>query len=351
MVNQWFGKVGLLVAGAIWVIAAQNHPPTTRYNLVVPPGLPPPPLPPDNPLTNEGVALGLRLFNEPKLSENNTLSCAGCHRPTDAFSDEGNVVSKGITGQFGTRNAPALFNLIYQPSFFWDGRSPTLRAQCLQPIQNPIEMDSTLNEVVTKLNRDRTYVLQFEKAFGTSGINSTRIGLALEQYEITLLCGYSKYDLFLQGKATFTAQEQRGLNVFVTPFNPKQGQFGGDCARCHGGPLMSDFQFRNNGLDASPQDPGREDVTGLAADIGKFKTPSVRNLTASGPYMHDGRFATLAEVVQHYSSGIVQSATLDPGLAREPGGVQLSASDQAALVAFLETLTDPQFIPGKGNRP
>jgi cytochrome c peroxidase len=212
-------------------------------------------------------------------------------------------------------------------------------------------MGSSLNEVVTKLNGDRTYVLQFAKAFGTSGISAARIGLALEQYETTILSGYSQYDLFLQGRATLSAQQLQGLNVFRTPYNPRQGQFGGDCTRCHGGPLMSDFQFRNNGLDANPQDPGREDVTGLASDFAKFKTPSVRNLTASGPYMHDGRFTTLAEVVTHYSSGIMQSPTLDPGLAREPGGVQLSASDQAALVAFLETLTDPQFTPKAPPRP
>jgi cytochrome c peroxidase len=334
-----------LSIGAVWIAAAKLQSGNGPYNLVVPPGLPPPHIPADNPLTVNGVALGLRLFNESKLSANNTLSCAGCHKPLNAFSDQGKALSTGITGQQGTRNAPALFNLPYQTSFFWDGRSPTLRAQCLAPIQNPVEMASTLNQVITKLNGDRSYVLQFAKAFGSPGISAARIGLALEQYENTLLSGYSKYDLFLQGKAILTTQEAQGLKVFRTPFNPRAGQFGGDCARCHGGALFSDFAFRNNGLDANPADPGREDVTGLATDLGKFKTPALRNLTATGPYMHDGRFATLAEVVQHYSSGIIQSSTLDPGLAHEPGGVQLSATDQAALVAFLETLTDPGFSP------
>jgi cytochrome c peroxidase len=344
MLNQYTRIFGLVGLAAMMFAIAQGPP----YQLKVPPGFPPPPLPPDNRLTTQGVALGQRLFSERRLSGNNTQSCADCHHPNMAFSDEGKAVSVGSTGKKGTRNAPALFNLIYQHTYFWDGRSPTLRAQALVPIQNPVEMNSTLAQVVSKLTADSTYVSQFNAAFGPGGVTSARVGLALEQYEITLLDGYSKYDLYLQGKAQLTQQELRGLTVFRTPFNPQQGLFGGDCARCHGGPLMSDFAFRNNGLDTHPADPGREDVTGLASDYGKFKTPSVRNLTSSGPYMHDGRFATLAQVVQHYSSGILPSTTLDPGLAREQGGVHLSPADQAALVAFLQTLTDPPFRPNVG---
>lgn len=337
------GNVALLGAGAIFLVAAQRPPYGTPYNLVVPPGLPKPQIPADNPLTVEGVALGQRLFNDRQLSGNNTQACSDCHRPATAFSDRGKAFSTGSTGKLGTRNAPALFNLPYQHVFFWDGRSPSLRAQALVPIQNPVEMNSSLSLVVAKLNKDRTYVTQFNKAFGPGGVSSDRVGLALEQFETTLLAGYSKFDLFQQGKGTLTAQELQGFNVFKTPFNPRNNQFGGDCARCHGGPLFSDFTFRNNGLDALPKDPGLEGVTGLAADFGKFKTPSLRNLTISGPYMHDGRFTSLEDVVQHYSSGIIRSSTLDPGLAHEPGGVQLSPSDQAALVAFLKTLVEPQY--------
>ncbi len=222
MIKKLFRFVGLLFIGAVWVAAAKlqsggNGP----YNLVVPPGLPPPVIPADNPLTNDGVLLGNRLFNEKMLSGNDTQSCASCHEPSHAFSDEGVALSTGITGALGTRNAPALFNLVYQPSFFWDGRSPTLRAQCLAPIQNPVEMDSNLLDVVAKLDKNRSYYILFAKAFGSPGITSARIGLALEQYEETILCGYSKFDLVQQGKATFTAQEQQGFNVFRTPFNPR----------------------------------------------------------------------------------------------------------------------------------
>ncbi len=342
--------IGFLGIGAIWIATAQNQggnipPGTTRYKLVVPVGLPTPPIAGDNPLTVEGVALGQRLFFEKKLSGNNTQACSTCHRPNAAFSDVGNAVSTGITGAKGTRNAPALFNLAYQHAFFWDGRSPSLRAQALAPIQNPVEMNQTLTATVQKLSADSTYVSQFAKAFGSAGITPARIGLALEQFESTILAGSSKFDLFQQGKATLTAQEQRGLFLFRTPFNPRQNQFGADCARCHGGPLMSDFDFKNNGLDTQPKDLGLADFTNRPGDIGKFKTPSVRNLSASGPYMHDGRFQTLEQVVEHYSDGILPSPTLDPGLAREPGGVRLSPADQAALVAFLKTLVDPQFAP------
>ena len=339
--------IGLLGAASIMIVLAQGPggipPGTTRYKLVVPTGLPPIQIATDNQLTNEGVALGLRLFNEKKLSGNNTQACSNCHKPNDAFSDAGNAVSTGITGQKGTRNAPGLFNLAYQHTFFWDGRSPTLRAQALAPIQNPVEMNQSLTATINKLTADSTYVSQFAKAFGSAGITSARIGLALEQYEETLLAGTSKFDRSKQGLIRLTAQELRGQQIFNTPFNPRQNQFGGDCARCHGGPLFSDFKFRNNGLDAQPKDPGLQDVTGRLGDFGLFKTPSVRNLTATGPYMHDGRFMTLEQVVQHYNSGIILSPTVDTGLAREQGGVQLNSADQAALVAFLKTLVEPQF--------
>jgi cytochrome c peroxidase len=347
--NRGFGLMGAAAAAIVFAQSSGGIPPgTTPYNLIVPPGFPKPTIPIDNQLTNEGVALGKRLFSEKKLSGNGTQACSSCHHPTESFSDEGDALSTGSTGVKGTRNAPALINLVYQRCYFWDGRSPSLRAQALVPIQNPLEMNQTIDGAVANLKADPTYVSQFATAFGSKGITGNRIALAIEQYEISTLYGNSKYDRVQQGLASLTPQEQRGLTLFLTPYKPKQGQFGADCARCHSGALFSDFCFRNNGLDANPADPGREDVTGEASDYGKFKTPSLRNLTVTGPYMHDGRFSTLEEVVQHYSSGIVPSATLDPMLAKEPGGVQLSTSDQAALVAFLKTLVEPQF-QGNGN--
>jgi len=343
-----FGVVGIVAAFAQGAGSPPSNPKgTTRYNLVVPPGFPPPPLPTDNILTVEGVALGLRLFHETKLSGNNTQSCASCHTPQFAFSNEGKAVSTGITGATGTRNAPGLFNLAYQHQYFWDGRASSLRAQALAPIQNPVEMDQTLTKAVANLSADPTYVAQFAKVFGSAGITSARIGLALEQYELTLMSGYSKFDLAQRGLAKLTAQEQRGFQLFQTPFNPRNNQFGADCTRCHGnGPILSDFQYRNNGLDAKPTDAGREVVTGSPQDFAKFKTPSLRNLSVTGPYMHDGRFTTLEEVVAHYSDGILASPTLDPGLARQNGGVRLTPADEAALVAFLKTLTDNSYLSG-----
>jgi len=354
MITKICRGFGLLGIGATVLVLAQGNggipAGTTRYKLNVPSALPPPPIPHDNQLTVEGVALGLRLFNDKLLSGNNTQACASCHTPVNSFSDRGKAVSTGSNGAKGTRNAMALFNLAYAHNYFWDGRSPSLRDQALGPIQNPVEMNQTLDALLKKLNADSTYPAQFAKAFGSKGITAARVGLALEQYEETLLAGNSKFDLFQQGLVKLTAQEDRGRVLFTTPFNPKQGQFGADCARCHGGPLMTDFKFRNNGLDSQPTDLGLGGVTGLASDNGKFKTPSVRNLTVTGPYMHDGRFQTLEQVVQHYSSGVVQSATLDPGMAKEKGGgVQLSASDQAALVAFLKTLVEPQYQSSPGR--
>lgn len=327
--------------------AAQTSlpPGTTRYVLNVPPGFPPPPLPLDNPLTVQGVSLGQRLFNDVRLSGTNTQACASCHRPQFAFSDAGKATSVGIDGIKGSRNAPGLFNLAYQRRFFWDGRSPSLRNQALQPIQNPIEMHESLAQAVAKLQADPTYPAMFQQAFGTVGITPARIGLALEQFELTLYSGNSKFDAWQRDQASFTAQEARGFQLFRTPFNPQMGQFGADCARCHGGPLFSDFTFKNNGLDAHPLDVGLMAVTDNPWDLGKFKTPSLRNLPSTGPFMHDGRMASLEEVVQHYSTGIQPSKTLDPGLAREQGGVHLSLADQAALVAFLKTLQDPKFTP------
>lgn len=349
MIRNAFKTMPLLLGAGVMMIGlgqGGSLPPGTHpYPLIVPPTLPPPRLPADNPLTVEGVALGQRLFTEKRLSGNNTQSCSSCHQATYAFSNSPNRFSKGIDGKFGTRNAMPLFNLNYANRFFWDGRSPSLRNQALQPIQNPIEMHATLPAVVAKLAADTSYASQFKVAFGSPGVTSARIALALEQFELTIYSGDSKFDRAQQGLATLTAQEQRGADLFRTPFNPQRGQFGADCARCHGGPTFTNFAFRNNGLDTHFTDLGLGGFNNVPSDDGKFKTPSLRNVAITGPYMHDGRFSTLAQVVQHYSDGIVPSATLDPGLAREQGGVHLSASDQAALVTFLNTLTDSRFRP------
>lgn len=308
---------------------------------------PRPALPLDNPLTGEGVELGRRLFHDPLLSINQSQSCASCHQAEHGFTDALKF-SIGAEGQAGPRSAMPLFNLAWKNSFFWDGRAATLREQVLQPIQNPIEMHETLTNVVAKLaapaglTRPATgYPSLFALAFGTPEISADRIARALEQFLLTQVSHHSKFDRSLAGEIEFTDEEKRGFELFNTEYDPRREQFGADCFHCHGGPLFQSQGFANNGLDLEPKDAGRYDVTGRPGDLGKFSVPSLRNIALTGPYMHDGRFATLAQVIGHYSTGVKHSATLDPNLAKHPeGGLRLNAADQRALVAFLKTLTD-----------
>jgi cytochrome c peroxidase len=306
---------------------------------------PQPDLPRDNPLTGEGVALGGRLFFDRRLSSNDRLSCAACHRPNDALSDPRRF-SRGVNGQIGTRNAPPLENLAWKNLFFWDGRAKTLREQVLQPIQNPIEMHDTLPDVVAKISADNDYHRLFASAFGSPEITSDKIARALEQFLLVQVSFDSKFDHVINGNAKFTDEEQRGYELFNTEYDPRHGEFGADCFHCHGGPLFQSQDFANNGLDSAFRDLGRYIITKRAGDAGKFSVPSLRNVAVTAPYMHDGRFRTLDEVVEHYCTGMKRSATLDPNLAKHPdGGVPLSADDKRALVAFLKTLTDERFIP------
>ncbi len=314
----------------------------TPYRLKVSRTFPRPSLPTDNPLTEEGVALGRRLFHDTSLSVNGTQSCASCHQATAAFTDPGRRSSVGAEGTAGTRNTMPLANLAWQTSFFWDGRTSSLREQVLMPVTNPVEMHESLAHVVRKLERAAQGPV-FASAFGTPDITADRVARALEQYLLTLTSHGAKFDQVLAGTAVFDAQEQRGFELFHTEHDPRRGLAGADCFHCHGGPLFSDFAFHNNGLDAEgdAKDLGRRLATRDRADTAKFKTPSLRDVALTAPYMHDGRFATLEEAVAHYCSGVHRSGTLDPNLAKHPdGGIALGAADQAALVAFLRTLTD-----------
>ena len=238
-----------------------------------------------------------------------------------------------------------LFNLAWKSSFFWDGRAPSLRAQALMPIQDHAEMDESLTNVVAKLAALPAYPKLFAAAFDSPEITSEKIGLAVEQFLLTLTSCESKFDRAFRGEDKLTAREQRGFELFMTEYEPRTGHYGADCFHCHGGALFTDHQFHNNGLDAAnPADPGRFKVTGRESDRLKFSTPSLRNVELTAPYMHDGRFQTLEEVVDHYSEHVQRSATLDPNLAKHPdGGLHLSADDKLALVAFLKTLTDEKY--------
>ncbi|HKW83347.1 MAG TPA: cytochrome c peroxidase, partial [Burkholderiaceae bacterium] len=297
--------------------------------------------PEDNRPTVEGVALGRLLFHDTRLSRDGSVSCASCHREGHALADGGRAASAGVRKQLGTRNAMPLFNLAWAKEFFWDGRSRSLREQALVPIQDPHEMAETLPRVVRKLAADRTMADRFTRAFG-GPVTADRIGRALEQFELTLVSQDSKFDRVMKGADRFTPGEKRGFDLFLMEHDPKNGLYGADCFHCHGGALFTNHQFANNGLRLRLGDIGREKVSGDAADRGKFRTPSLRNVALTAPYMHDGRFKSLEEVVEHYDRGVERQSTLDPNLAKHPiEGLGLSHEDKAALVAFLRTLTDP----------
>jgi cytochrome c peroxidase len=318
----------------------------TPWAFVVPAGFPQPALPDDNPLTAEGVALGEVLFGDPRLAGNGAQSCAGCHDPAKAFSDSA-ALSRGAEGRLGRRNAMPLFNLAWSPAFAWDGAQPRIRDQARAAWIHPDEMQADPAEVVARLARDEPLRVRFAAAFGSAEITAERILLALEQFLLTRVSADSRFDRALRGAAELTEEERRGFALFTLEHDPVRGQRGADCFHCHGGPLFTDYQPSNNGLDPDSGDRGREAVTGAALDRGKFKTPSLRNVALTGPYMHDGRFSTLEDVVEHYDHGVRRSGTLDPNLAKHPpAGMALPAEDRRALVAFLRTLTDVALAEG-----
>ncbi len=319
---------------------------TTPYQLTYG-RLPTPIIPIDNPLTKEGVALGRMLFYENKLSRNNTQSCASCHKQAFAFSDT-NKFSIGINGLKGKRHAMAIFNMAWHTNeFFWDGRAHLLRDQAILPIQDPLEMDESVANVVAKLLIMPNYTAQFKRAFGSNAINSLLISKALEQFMNSIVSHSSKYDDFLDNKVALTADEERGRYLFFTEFNPGFPSISGaDCNHCHGGANFENDQYMNNGLDLdiALKDSGRHAVTKAQKDIGAFKVTSLRNIALTPPYMHDGRFNTLLEVVNHYNL-VKNSQSLDPSFKQQlPIGLNLSQADKLALVAFLNTFTDYKLL-------
>lgn len=327
--------------GATLTTIAAPH--AHRLALEIPAGFPLPSLPEDNPITAEGVELGRVLFNDARLSGSGTQSCADCHHANHAFSDTV-ARSRGADGDPGARNAMPLFNLAWSGSYAWDGSKPRIRDQAIAAMTNPIEMDADPTRVVAALQQDAAMAEKFRAAFGTPDVTVNRIGLALEQCLLTNVSADSKFDRALRGNGALTDEEKEGFALFVTEYDPARGRRGADCFHCHGGPLFTDYDFKNNGLDRRSADPARAGVTGRPEDAGKFKTPSLRNVAVTAPYMHDGRFATLEDVIAHYDHGVVRSPTLDPNLAKHPDdGLKLTPAEQHALVAFLRTLTDSRW--------
>jgi cytochrome c peroxidase len=318
----------------------------TPVNLEIPPLfnnlLLPPLIPIENPQTLEGIALGRKLFYDPLLSNDGTQACASCHLAENSFTDP-NRYSTGITGEMGTRNAMPIFNLVwnFQNDFLWDGSASSLEDQVDDPIENPIEMNNTWPNVVATLQATSDYPDLFEQAFGTTIITREFVAKAIAQFERTLISGNSKFDQYLLGdNNAVSAQEINGFNIFMDENR-------GDCFHCHGNefnPLWTNNAFHNNGLDSSFEDLGLGGFTGDPLDYGKFKSPSLRNLAYTAPYMHDGRFANLDEVINHYSEGLVYSNTVDPLMKNiAEGGAQLTDSDKADLKAFLLSLSEPEF--------
>jgi cytochrome c peroxidase len=309
-------------------------------------GLPEPELPADNPLTEQGVKLGRMLFYETRLSGDNSMACASCHKQENAFTDT-NRFSVGIDGLEGHRQAMSAVNMLWNTNgYFWDGRVQKLRDQSIMPIQDPLEMNETMENVVEKLEQDTLYTHQFFRAFGSENISSYRIGLALEQFMNSIVSYRSKYDLYLEGTATFTEEEELGMDLFFDEYNPFFPETSGaDCGHCHGGKNFSSQEYMNNGLDSIYNDDGRYEVTGLESDRGAMKVTTLRNIDLTPPYMHDGRFKTLEEVIDHYNEGLHNNASLNPALAMTMGtGLMLTDTDKSALLAFLKTLTDTSLI-------
>ncbi|MBK9176090.1 MAG: cytochrome-c peroxidase [Flavobacteriales bacterium] len=292
----------------------------------------------ENPLTVEGVALGRRLFYEKALSDNYTMSCGSCHAQAHAFSDPRRF-SIGTDGSVGRRQAMAVVNLAFDHFLFWDGRAHGLEDQAARPVVDQAEMRNTWPAVVARLRGMQEYPPLFQMAFGSDAIDSARVVQAIAQFERTMLSFDSRWDRFHYGgdASALNEQEQRGMDLFFR---------GGHCVDCHKAPLFADHALRNNGLDLQGDDAGYGALTGIPADHAKFKVPTLRNIEVTAPYMHDGRFNTLEEVVDFYAENVhVESALLDNHmLPWVTGEVDLDAQERADLVAFLKALTDSGFL-------
>lgn len=289
----------------------------------------------ENILTTEKFILGRALFYEPLLSSDNTISCGTCHQQFAAFAQGAHQFSHGVNGLLGTRNSPALQNLTWNTTFLHDGGVNNIEVFPLAPITNTVEMNETLGNIVQKIGQSTKYKNLFIKAYGSDTVTTQRMFKAITQFIGTMYSYNSKYDKVKRGEETFSATEQNGYDLFVQK-----------CASCHTEPLFSDYQYRSNGLSVNTiiNDKGREHITNDPSDRYKFKTPTLRNVEVSGPYMHDGRFVTLNQCLDHYASGIISFPTLDPLL---NNGISLNPQEKTDIITFLKTLTDQKYLTDK----
>jgi cytochrome c peroxidase len=286
----------------------------------------------DNPLSREGFELGRKLFYDGRLSVDGIHPCASCHQQLAGFGTYEHDRSHGVYSSHTLRNAPVLFNLAWQKTFHWDGEFSSLFAEAAQPINGHIEMGETFNGVIGKLQKDPAYRQQFRKVFRTDFINAEDLLKALAQFTGFMVSANSRYDRVKKGTDHFTAAEQNGYMLFQA-----------NCASCHPEPMFTDYSFRNIGLPADPllKDHGRMRITHLSEDSLKFKVPTLRNVYISSNYMHDGRFATLAQCINHYRTNVQQSPSLDPLL---KNGITLTNTEATNIGLFLRTLTDSSFL-------
>lgn len=294
----------------------------------------------NNPLSDAGFALGRAIFYDTLLSIDRSISCSNCHQPFAAFANLDHAVSHGVANCFGTRNAPPLFNLAWQKEFMWDGGVKHIEVSPLNAITSSCEMASSLDTITQRLRNSALYRQLFQNAFGSTEINSQKMLRALAQFTSMLISASSKYDRYVRHEpgGVFTKEEEEGYRLF------KQ-----HCSSCHTEPLFTDLSFRNNGLDAVSEDPGRDTITGIEADRGKFRVPSLRNIELTAPYMHDGRFDDLDQVLNHYTTTVKKNPALDTAFIQAGGklGLPLKKTEKQKIIAFLKTLTDTDFINDK----
>lgn len=287
-----------------------------------------------NTISDAKFNLGKELFYEEMLSKDNTISCGTCHQQFVAFAHAEHDVSHGINDQVGTRNAPGIFNMNWHPYFMHDGGINHIEVQPLGPIENPIEMGEDIKNVISKLSASAKYRALFKEAYGDEEINTQKMFRSMAVFMGMLYSYNSKFDMYKRGEnnVTLSDQEKRGYSLFQAK-----------CNTCHTEPLFSDFKFRNNGISVNPNynDSGRARITGLPSDKYTFKTPSLRNIMKTGPYMHDGRFSTLKECLDHYASPMANTVNLDPLLT---SGIALTEQEKSDIIAFLNTLTDYEFL-------
>ena len=310
---------------------------TTPLKFIIPDGWPKPPtnIFSNNPLTEEGFQLGRKLFYDGRLSKDGNFACASCHQQFAAFATYDHDLSHGFHDQFTNRNAPPLFNLAWKKLYHWDGGINHIEVQALSPMTAPNEMAENIDSVLLKLKKDTSYVRLFKSAFGSSLINSQRMLKAIAQFVGSMISSNSKYDKVKRGEDKFNSAEERGYELFKV-----------HCATCHKEPLFTDDSYRNNGLALNDylKDYGRMRITGDPADSLKFIVPSLRNVSVTFPYMHDGRLYSLYKVVDHYRKGIVPGPTLDSSLRKPP---DITDAERDDLVYFLHTLKDTSFLKDK----